>query len=126
MGAVYRKTVTKPMPEGAEVFTRKGQQFARWRDASGKSRTAEMTNGRDGQPRIVLTARTYTAKYRDGQDIVREVATGCRDEQAARAILNDLETRAVRVKARIVSAAEDRVIDHQATSLAEHFQAYRE
>jgi len=124
MGTVFRKSVTKSLRHGAELFTRKGEQLARWRDAKGRARTAGVTIGCNGQPRIILVARTYTAKYRDGQGIVREVATGCRDEQAARAILNELETRAVRVKARIVSAAEDRVIDHQATSLADHFEAY--
>ncbi len=28
MGTVYRKTVTKPLPDGAELFTRKEKQFA--------------------------------------------------------------------------------------------------
>src|SRR5262245_22820026 len=115
MGSVYRKTVTKPMPAGAELFTRNGEQFARWRDAKGKSRIAGVTTGREGQPRIVLTAQTYLAKYRDGQGITREVATGCRDELAARAILAELERRAERVKSKILTSAEDAVIDHQAT-----------
>ena len=39
MGTVYRKTYTKPRPADAETFTRKGQQFAKWKDAKGKSRT---------------------------------------------------------------------------------------
>ena len=126
MGAVYRKTATKPLPAGAELFTRKGEQFARWQNAKERPRTAAVTTGRDGQPRIRVEARTYTAKYRDGSGIVREVPTGCRDEQSARSILNDLETRAVRVKARIITAAEDAVIDHQGTSLAEHVTEYHE
>jgi hypothetical protein len=124
MGAVYRKTVTKPLPPGAEVFARKGQRFVRWKDAKGKTRTAPLTTGRDGQDRIIVVARTYTAKYRDGNGLVREAATGCRDEQAARAILADLERRAVRVKAKLLSAAEDAVVDHLAMPLAAHFQTY--
>ncbi len=74
----------------------------------------------------MLTARTYTAKYRDGSNFVREVATGCRDEQAARSILNELVTRAVRVQAKYLTPAEDAVIDHQAIPLSVHFDAYRE
>ncbi len=35
MGTVYRKTFTKPVPAGAETFTRKGQRFARWKDRKG-------------------------------------------------------------------------------------------
>ena len=45
-----------------------------------------------------MEAGTYTAKYRDGSGIVRKVATGCRDESAARSVLADLERRAEKVK----------------------------
>jgi hypothetical protein len=48
MGTVYRKTATKPLPEGAETFTRKGNRLARWKDAKGKTRTAPLTTGKDG------------------------------------------------------------------------------
>ncbi len=66
MGTVYRKTATKPLPAGAKIIVRKGQQFAEWKPAKGKTRTAPVTTGNDGTDRIVITARTYTAKYRDG------------------------------------------------------------
>ena len=94
MGTVFKKTFTKPLPADAELFTREGQQFARWKDAKGKTRKALVTASKDGQPRILIEAKTYTAKYRDGDRIVREVSTGCRDEQAARSVLADLERRA--------------------------------
>jgi hypothetical protein len=84
MGAVFKKTATKPLPTGAKIIVRKGQRLAEWKDAKGKTRTAPLTVGKDGTDRLVITARTYTAKYRDGSGIVREVATGCRDESAAR------------------------------------------
>ena len=29
MGTVYKKTVTRPLPKGAELFTKNGQPFAR-------------------------------------------------------------------------------------------------
>ena len=85
MGSIRKATFTKAIPEGAELFTRKGQQFARWQPARGKARTAPVRMI-DGQPRIVITAKTYTAKYRDAAGIIQHVATGCRDEQAARSI----------------------------------------
>lgn len=47
MATVYRKTFTKPLPEGAEVYTRKCVQFARWKDANGRTRTERVTTGRD-------------------------------------------------------------------------------
>ena len=124
MGSVFRKTATKPLPAGGKIIVRKGQRLAEWIDAKEKHRTAPVTVGKNGTDRIVITARTYTAKYRDGSGIVREVATGCRDESAARSVLTELERRAVRVKGKIVTAAEDRMIDHQETPLADHLDAY--
>ena len=72
----------------------------------------------------MITCRTYTAKFRDGSGIVQEVATGCRDESAARSILGKLERRAVLVKGEVLTAAEDAIIDHQGTPLADHIDAY--
>ncbi|MGH7192264.1 MAG: tyrosine-type recombinase/integrase, partial [Candidatus Saccharimonadales bacterium] len=123
MGTVYRKTVTRPLPTAAEIITRKGERLARWK-RNGKTRMAKITVGRDGAERIADTAATYTAKYRDGNGVVVEVATGCRDADAARKILGELERRAELVKAGVVTADENAVADHQATPLAEHFAAY--
>ena len=124
MGTVFKKTATKPLPQGAKLVIRKGQRLAEWLDAKEKRRTAPVTTGRAGTDRIVITTRTYTAKYRDGSGVVREVATGCRDESAARSILSKLERRAELVKGEIITAAEDTVTDHQSTPLADHIAAY--
>ena len=53
MANLYRKTYTKPLPDGAEVFTRRGKRMARW------------TNGRPG-PADLLNKdeyRRYKAIY---------------------------------------------------------------
>jgi integrase len=124
VGTVFKKTFTKPLPVGAELFTREGHQFARWKDTKSKTRKALVTASKDGQARILIEAKTYTAKYRDGGRIVREASTGCRDEQAARSVLADLERRAELVKAGVITPQEDQIADHQAIALAEHFDAY--
>jgi len=124
MGTVYRKTATKPLPPEAEIIERKGQRLAKWKDKRGRIRKAELTEGRDGSPRIVVVSRTYTAKYRDASRLVREVSTGCRDETAARRVLADLERRAELVKANVITAAENAVSDHQTVALSDHFGAY--
>ena len=94
MASVFRKTSTKPIPVNAEIITRKGERLARWKDCRGKNRTAAVTKGRDGTDRIVVQAATYTAKYRDGQNIVREVATGFRTKDGALSVLRELTGRA--------------------------------
>ena len=124
MATVFKKTFTKAVPEGADTFTRKGQRFARWKDGKGKTRTAKLTTGADGTARLLIEAATFTAKLRDGAGIVREVATGCRDETAARAVLAELVRRAELVKGGVVNGAEDAAIDHQGTPLTAHVDAY--
>ena len=124
MGSVYRETFTKPLPEGAEILRRKGKRIAKWKDARGKTRTEAVTQGKDGSNRIAIKSKTYTAKYRDGAGVVRKVATGCKDKEAALRILSELERRAELVKAKVISAEEDAVAEHQDVPLAEHFEAY--
>ena len=124
MGSVFKKTRLQPLPIGATVFTRAGQQFAKWKPATGKARTAKVTTGEDGTLRIQTEAATYTAKFRNGQGHVRTVSTGCRDEDAARSVLSKLERRAELVRSEIISPAEDATADHQATPITDHFATY--
>ena len=123
MGAVFKKSVTRPLPNGAEIFTKGGQRFARWK-INGKSRTAKLTTGRDGSERIVTESPTFLAKYRDGSGIVCEVSTGCRDEGAARAVLAGLEKRAEKVRSGIITTAENAMADHQHTALTDHLAEF--
>ena len=121
MGTVYKETFTKPLPAAAKIIVRKGQRLAEWIDAKGKRRTAPLTAAGD---RITVEAGTYTAKYRDGSGTVCKVATGCRDKTAAESVLAKLERRAELVKGEVLTAAEDAVIDHQQTPLADHIAAF--
>jgi len=130
MGTVYRETFTKPLPPGAVIFTRKGERFARWTNRRGRKRTAKVTTPTDGKyagtDRVLIKARTFTAKYRNGAGRVCKVATGCRSADAALAVLAELEKRADRVRCGMLSAAEAATLDHQSTPIAEHVAAYLE
>ena len=120
MGTIYKKTYTKRMPQNATITTRKGVRIAKWKDRAGKTKTAEVTES----DRIRIEAGTYTAKYRDGSGIVREVATGCRDKQAAQSVLRELERRAELVKADVMTIDQDAIAEHQKTPLADHIKDY--
>jgi integrase len=124
--AVYRETYTKPLPPGAELFTRAGERFARWTDRHGRKRAAKVITGRDGSDRLTLACTTHTARYRDGSGVVRKAATGCRTKDAAETVLSDLRGRAELVKAKVLTAAQDAAADHAAVPIAEHFDAYRD
>ena len=126
MGTVFKKTVTKAVPSGADVIVRKGERFARWKDGKGKARTAPLTTGRDGTDRVVIVSPYYVAKWRDGAGVVREKSTGCRDEQAARRVLAGWERKAELIRSNVITAAEAAVGEHQARPLGVHLDAYDE
>ncbi len=124
MGTVFRKQTTRPLPAGAELFTKAGQRFVRWKIDGKRTRTAKLTIGRDGSERIVTESPTFLAKYRDGSGSVREISTGCKDESAARAVLGELEKRAEKVRSGIISKSEDAMTVHQHTILTDHLGQY--
>ena len=55
---------------------------------------------------------------------MREVATGCRDETAARQVLQELVKRADKVRSGMRTAAEDAAVDHQKRPIADHIADY--
>jgi hypothetical protein len=105
MGSVFKKTVTRPLPPEAEIIERKGVWLACWRDGKGKKKTAPVTTGKDGSERIRDESATYVARYRNGDGVVVEVSTGCRDKSAAQNVLADLERKAERVRAGLLTPA---------------------
>ena len=125
MATLIKKQFTKPIPAEAKIVSRtvKGEskQFAQWIDRKGKRRSAELTAGGD---RIKAEAATWTAKFRDGEGVVCEVATGCRDKQAAQSVLDELLRRAELVKAKVLSPDQDRIANHAGTPLSEHIEAF--
>ena len=122
MGTVFKPFVTRPLPDGAQIVTRAGKRVAVWTDASGKRRQAPATAG--DTPRIRVRGGTYTAQFKDGAGVVRRVPTGCKSLDAARAVLSELEARAEKVRAGIVTQAEANVAEHTDTPVAEHVNAY--
>ena len=119
MGTVFKKQTTRTLPVGADIFTKNGQRFVRWK-AGKRTRTAKLTTGRDGSERIVTDSRTFFAYYRNGEGHVQTIPTGCRDETAARAVLGELVKRAEKVRSGIITNAENAMADHQHTPLGEH------
>src|SRR4051812_10295716 len=102
MGTIFRKQMTKAFPAGAEVFTKGGQQWARWTNRRGKQRKARVTTGKDGSPRLLTESRVYFAKYRDGAGQIQVKSTECRSEQAAQQWLNEQELKVDRIKAKVM------------------------
>ena len=94
MGSVFRKITTRPLPTGAELFTRRRKvairlpdgtrradhtagQCARWQDARGKNRVERVATSRDGTVCIRQESSTYFATYRDHDGKVHVGSTTC-------------------------------------------------
>jgi hypothetical protein len=124
MGSLFKKQYTKPLPQGAELFERKGQSLARWRDRRDKLRTAPVTTGEGGAHRLLLESAAWYARYRDHDGTVVERSTDCRDEAAARQVLAKWERDAERIRAGYATPGEEQMARQQETPLATHFEAY--
>ncbi len=107
MASIFKKQTTRPVPSGLEIFNKDGGTFARIKKGTkGKTKIVPVTTGEDGSPRIVTESATWYAKFRDAAGVVRVVATGCRDKQAAEHKLRELTNQAERVKVGIIRPEE--------------------
>ena len=105
MGMIFRKKYTMLLPGSAEITERNGNRVAHWRLRNGKHRSAEVVDCKDGKIRVRGKSRLYMARYRGADGEMIEVATGCRDEVAARAVLTRLERNVELVRAGIMTPA---------------------
>jgi len=66
----------------------------------------------------------WTALYRDGDGIRREVSTGCKSKDAAKQVLASLERHAEKVRAGIVSRQEAKSVEWARVPLTDHVEAH--
>ncbi len=124
MGMIFHKQYTMPVPPRAEISERNGQRVARWQLRNGQLRSAEVVDCKDGKLRVRGRSRLYMARYRDGSGEMVEIATGCRDEVAARAVLTQLERHAELIRAGVMTVAEGDAANHAGAPLSRHLDAY--
>ncbi len=141
MGTVYKKTVTRPLPANATTTERRRRATAKelrrdpttatvcemvatWTDRTGRKRKAVAVVGSDGSPRIRDEAATYTAKFRDADGIVREVATGCRDADAAKNKLAELMRTAEKIISGTLSRDDAEIGKWQGVPMSVHVAEY--
>lgn len=125
MGQILKKQYSMPAPKGAVVIEQSGVKIARWKLRNGQSRSAEVVATADGRLRVRGESRYYVARYRNGDGQVVEVATGCRDEGSARALLVKLERQAELIRSGVVTEAEVDAGEHAQLPTTKHVEAYR-
>ena len=87
MADVFRPTYTKPIPDGADLFTRKGKTFARFLNPAGKAETAPITANGTG---ILVEQANWAGYYKDYRG-KRRKASLCSDRAASRSLLGELK-----------------------------------
>src|SRR5262245_56711049 len=108
MGSVFRRVAVRPVPAAAIIMTDKaGRETAKWTPRRGRrSIVAPVRTFADGRRVIEVETACYYAKFHDADGRVCMVSTGCKDESAARQFLANLERRAERIKAGIMTRRE--------------------
>jgi len=91
---IFRQTYTKPLPDGAEVFTRKGQKLTRFRNDSGKTTMAPLSKD---ETRVIRETTKWYIEYKGADGTIKKVA-GFRDRQATEQLAAELERDAERVR----------------------------
>ncbi len=133
MGSIRQATWTRPLPQGAEVFTRGGECFARWEDQFGvrheapiaKKRRKPRDDGQDEGPiRVRMKSPTFVARYRSADGTWHEHSTGCTTRQAARHVLAKLEAEEDRIRCGRATRAEVDARDYELAPIEEHLNAY--
>jgi len=121
MASVFRRVKKMPMPEGARVVERKGEQHAEWRDTNGKRRTAPLSADGKG---IRVESATYTVQFMDEHGHAQRVATRCRDHAAAEQLGRELEKRAMQRREGLLDPAQERFAKAARAPIAEHAAAH--
>ena len=120
MAAVYKKKYPIPMPNGAEIITRRGRALARWTNGKGQERTAEVLD--DG--RVQFVSDCWYIRYNDAAGKMRRESTGCRDKRAAEKMLADILADVEKVKAGVLSHSEMTAAGHLDTPISKHTKDY--
>jgi len=123
MAHLFKQRITRPMPDGVELFTRNGERFARWTDGKGRKKTARVS-GEGDAARIVTESGTWYARIRLANGSRVDVSTGCRDKSAAASRLAELAAEQEKIRAGIISPREADTAKHGRALLDDARQAF--
>ncbi len=119
----FKLTYKKPIPENAEILTRKGQKYARFEDARGKRRVWPL-NPNDDTQMLVRSQRYYfNICLADG---TWKRVKGFTDRAATQQEAAKLEREIARRKAGIVDGRHERLSQQQRRPILEHLRDYYE
>ena len=119
MGRVFRKPGTRPIPKGAEIFTHKGIEKARWQ-SKGTTYTAIVEGDR-----IKTLSKVYYARWRDAHGVIREASTRCRDKGMALQWLAKKEADVQRHLAGVTTESEIIMAENKKRAILDTVEAFK-
>lgn len=125
MGSLFKRTERRPVPRAAEIVTKDGKRFARWK-LRGKTVAAEIVTGPDGTETVAVKSGAYIGKFRDHNGRVIERSTGCRDESTARQKLAGWEKEVEQIRAGVLDASALDTARAAAGAIEPHLDAYEQ
>ena len=84
---IYKSSYTKPLPEKAKIFTRKGKRYAKFKDVKGHTTEARLTKSGD---KILVETAHWHIGFEDNQQIRRELK-GFTNEQATKRLADRIQ-----------------------------------
>jgi integrase len=78
---IYKPTYSKPLPEGAKVFSRKHKKFARFKDKKGHTKEARLTKSKD---KILCETSHWHISFEDNLSIRRELKAYTNEQETKR------------------------------------------
>jgi len=84
---VYKPTYSKPLPEKAKIFSRKGKRFAKFKDAKGHTAEARLTKAGD---KILCETEHWHIEFEDNQQIRRHLKAFT-NEQATKRLADRIQ-----------------------------------
>ncbi len=119
--SLFKKTRNRPIPQGAEIISKRGKAVARWIDGHGNRQEAPVTA--DGE-HIRIEQGTYSARYRTADGRLVEFSTGARTQDAAAAILRERENFEAKIRCGAISPEEAMVSSWGSIDFGQHINAW--
>ena len=120
MARVFRQKRTRELPKDAVIIERAGKRYAQYKGTDGRQRKDPV----NATGRIVVDSLTYSCQYTDEAGNLKTVSTGCRDKDAAQAILNERLKQVELLRAGVITAKDMERAGANAVPISKHIADY--
>ncbi len=118
MSRIYQQSYWYPVPDHAQIVTKKGERFARFKDRRGRTITAPLC---DDEKHCVRKTRKWYGEYKDADGVLQNVPLSANKDEAEEK-LRELKRKVERKK----KGLRDPYEEHRDRLLSDHIEDFRE